>query len=73
MLRPRRPYYLFAVFVLPLLVILQSQKVTEPLHTISLTVLKPALIAGDAAAGMATGTRNFFVRLWKAFQNQEVY
>lgn len=73
MLRPRRPYYLFAVFVLPLLVILQSQKITEPLHTFSLTLLKPVLIVGDTAAGIATGTRDFFVRLWKAFQNQEVY
>jgi rod shape-determining protein MreC len=73
MLRQRRPYYLFAVFVLPLLVILQSQKVTEPLRSFSLTLLKPALIAGDSAAGTVTGTRDFFVRIWKAFQNQEVY
>ena len=73
MIRPRRPYYFFAVLTLPLLVILQSQKVIEPLHSFSLTVLKPALQAGDAAAGTVTGTRDFFVRIWKAFQNQETY
>ena len=73
MIRPRRPYYIFAVLTLPLLVILQSQKVVEPLHSFTLTVLKPALIAGDAAAGTVTGTRDFFVRIWKAFQSQEAY
>ena len=72
-MRPKRPYYLLFVLLLPLLVLLQNQKVTGPLHAFSLTVLKPVFLAGESIAGAANGIRSFGERVWKAFQNQSGY
>ena len=69
-MRSKRPYYFLAVFALPLLVVLQNPSVSEPLRGFSLTLLKPALLAGDAVAGWATGARDQTVYLWKTFREQ---
>ncbi len=69
-MRPKRPYYFFAVVFLPLLFLLQNPKIVEPIHGISLTVLKPALLVGQSAADLVTGTRREMIYFFRTFQNQ---
>lgn len=73
MMRPKRSYYFLAVVALPLLVLLQNPNISEPVHGFSLTILKPALMAGRSAASFLSDCRRTAVRFWKSFQDQKEY
>ena len=72
-MRSRRPYYLLAVFALPLLVILQNPIIEEPLRGIALAALKPFFVLVTATAGALSNTRDGMTRFWKTFQSQPLY
>ncbi|MCM8775892.1 MAG: hypothetical protein NC930_06045, partial [Candidatus Omnitrophica bacterium] len=44
-------YFPIIVAVLPLLVILQDPRIREPLHAVTLTLLKPFMTVGRATEG----------------------
>ncbi len=71
-MHPRRSYYYLAVFLLPFLVILQDSRIKEPIHGISLTLLKPAFLLGNAVTEIFTNTGEGMDRFWKAFHRQGV-
>lgn len=71
-MQPRRSYYYLAVFLLPFLVILQDPRIKEPIHGISLTIFKPALVIGNAATDIFTNLNSGLDRFWKAFNRQGI-
>lgn len=72
-MRSRRPYYLLAVFAVPLLVMLQNPHVKEPVRGISLAALKPFFVLATATASAFFNTREGIVRFWKTFHTQPLY
>ncbi len=66
----KRPFYLLIIAVLPLLFFLPQKKIHEPLHQVSLTIMKPFLIVGDSFASMIRGTNDQMHHLWNTFKNQ---
>lgn len=70
-MRPKRSYYFLAVFLLPLLVILQNPQVKEPLRGWTLAVMKPAFMVGKTAADFLSSSRDAVGRFFKAFHGQE--
>lgn len=69
----KRPYYLLAVFLLPMLVALQNPHVKEPVRGIALSILKPVLLVGTAAADLFSHTRQGIIRFWRSFHTQALY
>lgn len=69
-MRSRRPYYFLAVLSLPILFLLQNPRITEPVHGLSLTLLKPALAAGQSAADFVSAAQHAVIHFWRTFQNQ---
>lgn len=72
-MRPHRPYYFFALLGLPLLFVLQSPAIREPLRDVSLSALKPAFLAFDAVHGFFRETGDQVTYFWSAFRSQESY
>ncbi len=67
----RRSYYFLAIAVLPLLLFLQRPQISEPVRSLSLTVLKPVFLAGETVTDIFRNTQGAFLRFWKAFGDQE--
>ena len=72
-MRSRRSYYFLAVFVLPLLVLLQNPQIKEPLRGISLAAFKPFLIFGQSTTDFFSTAREGISRFWKTFHVQAAY
>ncbi|MBI3316588.1 MAG: rod shape-determining protein MreC [Candidatus Omnitrophica bacterium] len=70
-MRPHRPYYFFALLGLPLLFVLQSPALREPLRGYALSVLKPALLTFDSVRGFITDSGDQLIYFWSTFRNQE--
>lgn len=70
-MRQKRSYYFLAVFILPLLIVLQNPHIREPLRGWSLSVMKPVLQVGDGATQMMDSTKSNVSRFWKSFHDQE--
>lgn len=70
-MRQKRSYYFLAVFILPLLILLQNPNIREPLRGWSLSLFKPVLLVGDGTLQFFDSTRSGFGRFIKAFQGQE--
>lgn len=70
-MRPRRSYTFLAIAALPLFFVLQNPRISEPVHTLSLSALKPFLLAGDAFADSLARGRGAIIHFWKAFRSQE--
>lgn len=69
-MRPRRSYTFLAIAAFPLFFVLQNPRISEPVHTFSLSVLKPFLLAGDAFADSLTRSRITLTHFWKTFRSQ---
>lgn len=72
-MRLKRSHYFLPIFVIPLLFVLQHPRLSGPIHEISLSLLKPVLIAGDAATQFLFDAQDGFSRLWSTFRNQGIY
>ncbi len=72
-MRPRRSYTLLAIAVLPALALLQNSKISEPVHTASLTVLKPVMLLAHSGVQAASDVRDSFGRFWRTFNAQKQY
>src|SRR3989338_4407271 len=65
-MRPRRPYYLFAVFVLPALFALQKYQISDPVQIMALSVIKPLLVVGESASSALSRIGSTAFRFWDA-------
>lgn len=72
-MRSKRPYYFLAVFVLPVLFLLQNPKVVGPIHGFSLSLLKPVFETGRSISYFFSSAGNSARRFWKTFHAQEDY
>ena len=72
-MRLKRPYVFFVIAIFPLLVISRNLQFHEPLHQISLSVLKPFLQVGHTVANGFETSRDSVVQFWKTFRDQEDY
>ncbi len=71
-MHPRRPYYLFAVFLLPALFLLQKPSITQPIRSVSLSIVKPAVVIGEAVTNAVSNVFTGLSNLWNAFRDQGV-
>lgn len=72
-MRVKRSYYFLLVLVLPVLFVLQSPQISEPVRGISLAVLKPLFAAGRSITDFFREGRDGLVHFWESFKNQGVY
>ena len=70
-MRPRRTYTFLAIAVFPAFFILQNPKISEPVHSFSLSLLKPFLLAGHSGTEALARSRSAVIQFWKAFRSQE--
>jgi rod shape-determining protein MreC len=71
-MRSRRLLYFLIIVLLPVLVFLKRPAVTEPVRVFSLSVLKPALVIGEAVAGAVSSVFAGFSDFWDSFHEQGV-
>lgn len=69
-MRARRSYYFWAFLFLPLLVFFQNPAVKEPVQGWSISVMKPALAAGQGASRFFSDIRVGFERFVRSFREQ---
>ncbi len=72
-MRAKRSYYFLLILVLPLLFALQNPQISQPVHGISLAVLKPLFAAGRSFADFFRDGRDIVARFWDSFKNQEIH
>ena len=70
-MRSKRPYYFFAVFILPVLFLLQNSKIVEPIHGLTFSLLKPVFEIGRSVSDFFSSADKNVRRFWKTFRAQE--
>ncbi len=69
-MRTRRSYYFWAFLFLPLLVFFQNPAIKEPVQGWSVSLMKPALSAGEGASRFFTDIRTAGERFIRSFREQ---
>ena len=69
-MRSKRFYFL-TVFVIPLLFFIQNPRITEPVHSISQTLLKPVYVIGQSSTQFFSGIQTSWGHFWGAFHEQD--
>ncbi len=72
-MRSNRPYYFLAVFILPVLFLLQNPKIVSPIRGFTFSFLKPVFETGRSVSGFFSSSGASMQRFWKTFQAQEDY
>lgn len=69
-MRLKRVYFFLVVGILPLLFILRNPYLNENLHQLSLTLLRPFLIATSSTVSFVQHTQTALGQFWNAFHEQ---
>lgn len=72
-MRSNRPYYFLAVFVLPVLFLLQNPKIVDPIHGLTFSLLKPVFETGRSVSDFFSSSDAAVRRFLKTFHAQEDY
>jgi len=68
-LRQKRSFYFLAFAVLPLIFVLQARERSEIIHQVSLTVVRPFLLASHAVSNTLLQTKENLSDFWNLYQD----
>ncbi len=72
-MRSNRSYYFLAVFILPVLFLLQNPKIIAPVHAVTFSLLKPVFETGRSISVFFSSADTAARRFWQTFHAQEDY
>lgn len=71
-MHPRHSFYFLALSIFPLFLALKNPHVSEGIHSFSLTLMKPALVAMERGVHSVSHVRGQAAQVWKMFRDQKV-